>query len=141
MAERWSLAGLLRLRQIAQDRAEADLADANWRHRNAERAHERTRSAMSAYGDPALTVEQLRAIAAARTAGASMIQELHTVAKLAEADARDAQFAAQEARQAAKGLKKLEARHLEQQAAEELRVEQSAIDELATNAAIRKEHR
>ncbi len=142
MGSRWPLDGLLRFRRLEQDQAEADLAEANHRLRSSEHAVNRARNNLAGYGDSAVTVEQLRAIAAARSTGAAMVQELNAVVKLDEADARAKAFEAERARRATKSLDKLHDRHLEAEHAADLRDEQAAIDEIAArNAGARKGNR
>ncbi|WP_144758821.1 flagellar FliJ family protein [Curtobacterium sp. 9128] len=133
MARRFPLAGLLRLRHAEQDQAAAVLAAANDRVRDAadarvaaRRTLDDTESAMSV--DDAAT---LSAVAAARAATRGMLQELDAVVQHRRADADAAQAAYTEARRSALGLEKLETQHSERVAAEDLRAEQTALDEIA----------
>ncbi|MCA5923513.1 MULTISPECIES: flagellar FliJ family protein [Curtobacterium] len=133
MARRFPLAGLLRLRHTEQDRAAASLAAANERVRDAADARIAARRSLADSEDvrPIEDAATLSAVAAARAATRGMLEELDAVVQSRRADADRAQEAYGAARRAAVGLEKLEGKHAEQQAAEELRAEQGALDEIA----------
>ena len=132
MARQFSLIGLLRLRHAQQGQAAATLADANERLRE---ASDRRMAARRTLDDGPIEVTDaamLSALAAARASTRGMLTELDAVTERRRADADAAQAAYATARRAALGLEKLEARHAEQAAADDLRAEQVVLDEIAT---------
>lgn len=133
MARRFPLAGLLRLRHTEQDRAAAALATANERVRDAADARIAARRSLAdAEGtQPIQDAATLSAVAAARAATRGMLEELDAVVRSRRSDADQAQDVYNGARRSALGLEKLEAQHVAQQTAEELRTEQNALDEIA----------
>jgi flagellar FliJ protein len=140
MARPFSLAGLLRVRHAQQQKAMAELSQANQRMRDvAERRAGATRVLESAVGskDVVTDAATLTAIAAARASTRGMIAELDAAATAHRAAAADAQAAYNEARARAVALEKLEERHDVAARAEELRQEQIALDEIATSARFR----
>lgn len=136
MARRFPLAGLLRLRHAEQDRAAAALATANERVRDAADARiaARRNLADTEGSQPIQDAATLSAVAAARAATRGMLEELDAVARTRRADADQAQDDYNAARRSALGLEKLEVQHDEQQAAEDLRTEQNALDEIAARS-------
>jgi flagellar FliJ protein len=133
MARRFPLAGLLRLRHAEQDRAAASLATANERVREAADARIAARRSLADTegSQPIQDAATLSAVAAARAATRGMLEELDAVVRSRRADAEYAQDEYHGARRSALGLEKLEVQHQEQQAAEDLRTEQNALDEIA----------
>ena len=133
MARRFPLAGLLRLRHAEQDRAAAALAAANDRVRDAADARiaARRNLADTEGTQPIQDADTLSAVAAARAATRGMLEELDAVVRNRRVDAERAEDDYRAARRSALGLEKLETQHQEQQAAEELRTEQNALDEIA----------
>ena len=131
MARAFSLLGLLRLRHAQQDQAAGHLAEANDRLRDA--ADRRLAAKRTLDDGPAQVTDaaMLSAIAASRASSRGMLAELDAVTarRRAEADEAQAEFGA--ARRAAIGLEKLEAAHAVEAAAEDLRTEQAALDEIA----------
>jgi flagellar protein FliJ len=138
MPSRFPLAGLLRLRHAVEDKAAAELAGANDRMRDAadarlaaRRTLEDSATSITEIGDAAM----LSAVAAARASTRGMLSELDAVVEARRIDADAAQAAYNAARRDALGLEKLETRHDEAAAAEELRAEQAALDEIASRRA------
>lgn len=132
MARGFRLAALLRLRHAQQDQAGAALAAAGDRLREA--ADERLRARRTLADSPSTVTDAatLSAVAAARASTRGMLVELDAVAGQRRTDLDAAQAAYATARRAALGLEKLEARHAEQAAADDLRAEQVVLDEIAT---------
>ncbi|GAA0963637.1 flagellar FliJ family protein [Frigoribacterium faeni] len=131
MARPFSLIGLLRLRHAQQGQAAATLADANERLRE---ASDRRMAARRTLDDGPIEVTDaamLSALAAARASTRGMLTELDAVTERRRADADAAQLAFNEARRAALALEKLEAKHADEVAADDLRTEQSVLDEIA----------
>ncbi|TAM68381.1 MAG: hypothetical protein EPN48_10210 [Microbacteriaceae bacterium] len=134
MSRTFSLAGLLRLRHAEQELAGADLARANARVRDNERTEQRARRALIEFGGANLGsagTENLRAVAASRLASAVMLHELAAVQKSSAVEQAEAEAAFTVARVKSVGLEKLETRHREAVAKDELRAEQVALDEFA----------
>jgi flagellar FliJ protein len=135
MARAFSLAGLLRVRHAQQQKAMADLSNANRQVRDvAERRAAVSRTLENAVGTKDVTTDAstLVAIAAARASTRGMIAELDAMADTHRAVAQAAQAAYNEARARAIALEKLETRHDLAVQTEELHAEQIALDEIAT---------
>jgi flagellar FliJ protein len=133
----FSLAGLLRVRHAQQQKAMAELSDANRRVRDvaARRAQvERTLEGAVAGNAVVTDAGTLIAIAAARASTRGMLAELDAVADAHRTAAADAQATYNAARARAIALEKLEVRHVVEAQAEELHQEQIALDEIASIA-------
>jgi flagellar FliJ protein len=135
---RFPLAGLLRLRHAEQDRAAASLAAANDRVREAADARIAARRTLEDTGIamPIQDAATLSAVAAARAATRGMLQELDAVVQNRRVDADRAQDEYTAARRSALGLEKLEEQHGTRVAAEELRTEQTVLDEIAARGRV-----
>lgn len=134
MARAFPLAGLLRLRRLQEEAAAGRLAAANTRLRETSNTQART---LQALADSPLAVTDgatLAAVAAARASSRAMLTDLAVLGVQHAADAAQAQSAFSAARAESVGLEKLEARHAGEVAAEDLRTEQTALDELAATA-------
>ncbi|WP_267425426.1 MULTISPECIES: flagellar FliJ family protein [unclassified Curtobacterium] len=138
MNRRFPLAGLLRLRHAEQDRAAASLAAANDRVREAADARIAARRTLEDTGVamPIQDAATLSAVAAARAATRGMLQELDAVVRNRRIDADRAQDDYTAARRSALGLEKLEEQHGTRVAAEELRTEQTVLDEIAARGRV-----
>lgn len=135
MARAFSLAGLLRVRHAQQQKAMAELSQANRRVRDvAERRASATRTLEGAVGQKAVITDAatLTAIAAARASTRGMISELDATATAHRAAAAEAQLEYNAATARAIALEKLEAKHAAAAAIEDLHEEQIALDEIAT---------
>lgn len=136
MARSFSLVGLLRLRHAQQDQAAGRLAEANERLRDAADRRVATRRTLDDAPQAITDAAMLSAVAASRASTRGMLTELDAVTQRRRADAEEAQVAFTAARRAAVGLEKLEAAHAVEAAAEDLRQEQSALDEIASRTAV-----
>jgi len=136
MARSFSLVGLLRLRHAQQDQAAGRLAEANERLRDAADRRIATRRTLDDAPQAITDAAMLSAVAASRASTRGMLTELDAVTQRRRADAEEAQVAFTAARRAAVGLEKLEAAHAVEAAAEDLRQEQSALDEIASRTAV-----
>jgi flagellar FliJ protein len=136
---RFPLAGLLRLRHAEQDRDAASLATANDRVREAADARIAARRTLEDTGTamPIQDAATLSAVAAARAATRGMLQELDAVVQNRRVDADRAQDEYTAARRSALGLEKLEEQHGTRMAAEELRTEQTVLDEIAVRGRVK----
>lgn len=134
MARAFPLAGLLRLRRLQEEAAAGRLAAANISLRETTDSHART---LQTLADSPLAVTDsatLAAVAAARASSRAMLTDLAALGVRRAADAAQAQTAFSAARAESVGLEKLESRHAVEVAAEDLRTEQTALDELAGTA-------
>lgn len=140
MSPRFSLAGLLRVRRIQEDQAQGVLAARNARLRENDAVRERALRHLAGFGEPAMSLETLRAVAAARAAGAGMLGELQIRRAGLEAGAAEARTAHREARIRTRGIERLESSHAARALAEDLHAEQLRLDELgAARSANREE--
>jgi flagellar FliJ protein len=129
--KRFGLAGLLRVRDLEEQRAAAELAAAN-RAVDAVRARgARTRASLAGVRSDAVDAATLSSVIAARTSAQVLLGELSALHELASREAVEARSAHGAARASAVSLEKLSRRHTESEAARELREEQSALDEVA----------
>jgi flagellar FliJ protein len=126
----FSLAALLRLRRLQEDRAAAEVSIS--RARAAEVASRRhfAQNSLAALMSNGTSSDQLRWTAAARAASSSTLGDLAVLAE--EGDRQVGEAAAQLAKSRAQtiALEKLEARHDEAELTDELRREQNALDEI-----------
>ena len=133
----FSLAGLLRVRHAQQQKAMAELSEANRRIRDvAERRARAERTLTDAVGtkDVITDAATLNAVAAARASTRGMLAELDAVASEHRAAAAVAQQEYNATRARSIALEKLEARHAVAAAAADLHEEQIALDEIASVA-------
>lgn len=134
MARSFPLAGLLRLRRLQEESAAGRLAAANARLREAGEGQARMIQALAASPVAATDSATLRTLAAARSSSRAMLADLHALHAQSTAAAAAASTDFQLARAESVGLEKLEARHADEVAAEDLRSEQTVLDELAGTA-------
>ncbi|WP_426976120.1 flagellar FliJ family protein [Pseudarthrobacter sp. O4] len=132
MSRQFSLAGLLRLRQIQQDQAATGLARARSRSSSVRVREAAARRELAANDEPISSSASLRAIAAARSSSQSMLADLQTLTRIAETQEADARSDFIAARTRSVGLEKLQARHHAEVTTEDLRAEQSTLDEIAS---------
>lgn len=134
MRRDFPLAGLLRLRRLQQDSAAGTLAAANADLRRAAEARIEAYGSLAATPLEAADAATLNAIAAARASSRSMLADLLASEQLKDAAVNTAQAEFQAARARSVGLEKLEAKHSDAVAVEDLRTEQNVLDELAGTA-------
>jgi flagellar FliJ protein len=132
MNREFSLAGLLRLRQIQQDQAATGLARARSRSSSVRAREAAARRDLAAADDPVSSSASLRAVAAARSSSHSMLADLQSLGRMAETEEADARTEFIAARTRSVGLEKLQARHHAELASADLRAEQSTLDEIAS---------
>lgn len=133
MSRMFPLAGLLRLRQVQEERAASDLAAANAHARELRARQARMRGALGETSASPTSTTVLYAVAAARASSRSMLAELDALDGEHQPVLDEANEVFAQARARSIGLEKLAGRHREQQADEELHAEQAAIDEMASN--------
>lgn len=134
MGRDFPLAGLLRLRRLQQDSAAGNLAAANAALRRSSEARSEAYDSLAATPLEAADAATLTAIAAARASSRSMLADLLAVEALESAAVNSAQAEFQAARARSVGLEKLETKHSDAVAVEDLRTEQNILDELAGTA-------
>lgn len=132
MKRLFSLAGLLRLRHLQEDQAAIDLAEADARVRDNEARRARARTALSGLAATPTNVAALNAMAAARSSTRSMLADLDALGRNHQVALNQAQTVFDSARAESIGLEKLEARHAAAVLAEDLRAEQTVLDEIAS---------
>ncbi|KRE76326.1 flagellar FliJ family protein [Arthrobacter sp. Soil763] len=134
MNRQFSLAGLLRLRQIQQDQAASGLARARSRSSSVRARESSARRQLAATDGDIDSTASLRAVAAARSASHSMLADLQGLARLAETDEAAAREEFIAARTRSTGLEKLQARHHAEVSTADLRAEQSTLDEISSTS-------
>ncbi|KPN18255.1 flagellar FliJ family protein [Arthrobacter sp. Edens01] len=134
MGRDFPLAGLLRLRRLQQDSAAGNLAAANAALRRSSEARSEAYDSLAATPLEAADAATLTAIAAARASSRSMLADLLAAEALESAAVNSAQAEFQAARARSVGLEKLETKHSDAVAVEDLRTEQNILDELAGTA-------
>ena len=132
MTRVFPLAGLLRLRALAEERAAAELAlarreQASAEHRARETAERLSGAVMPAEGDHLAW----HAAVAGRAALGALLVERRTEVVHAQDASDDRAQTWTDARQRVRTLERLEERHDEEQRAEEARAEQKVLDEVA----------
>ncbi len=139
MSRQFSLAGLLRLRQIQQDQAATGLARARSRSSSVRARETSARRQLAATDEDIVSSASLRAVAASRSASHSMLADLQNLARVAATDEAAAREEFIAARTRSVGLEKLEARHHTEVSTADLRAEQSALDEISSTLWHREE--
>ncbi len=151
MAKRFQLAGLMRVRELQEEKAAADLAEANHLKLEAKRRSQEARDTLGAQSFPDLArsnaydahAEALtsyspnwQAIVAARAAVAAMLRESNQALHIASENASYATDQWAQAKTKAAMIDKLKARYNVQLEAEQLREEQLTLDEAALRKSI-----
>lgn len=134
MTRAFPLAGLLRLRRLQEEAAAAKLAAANAQVQETSHVQAQAYQVLAQSPLAATDSATMCAIAAARASSRAMLADLAALGIRRTADADTAQAAFYSARADSVSLEKLEARHVLEAAAEDLRAEQTVLDELAGNA-------
>jgi flagellar FliJ protein len=132
MERNFALAGLLRLRHLQQDAAAGELAAANARLNTNETRRAEASAALTVLPSEATGTASLAAIAAGRTSAQSMLADLDALSREYRQTAENAHAAFTAKRAESVGLEKLEGRHGMILAAEDLRAEQTVLDEIAS---------
>lgn len=127
----FSLAGLLRVRSIQERAAAQELSRAVIDANQTAARDRHVRAALAATDADAVDVRALSALAASRAAGRSMLTELQALNELQQEAVRTAQTAHESARREVRGLDRLAAAHRARMRAEQLRLEQQELDEIA----------
>ncbi|NUU15883.1 flagellar export protein FliJ [Cellulomonas humilata] len=132
MTRAFPLAGLLRLRALAEDQAASELALARREQASAERRARETAERLSGSTMPAVGDRLAwHAAVAGRAALGALLVERRTEVVHAEAATDDREQTWTDARQRVRALERLEERHDDAERAEEARAEQKVLDEVA----------
>ena len=134
MARTFTLAALLRLRHIEQDSATGALSAANARLRDHQSRRARARIELGGTPTDPANAAALNAVAAARAASRGMLADLESLELHELGVVSTARQQLDAARARAISLEKLAEKHDQLAAAEDLRVEQTIIDELASTS-------
>ena len=138
MSRPYRLAGLLRLRKLEEDRAAADLAAANTRRREALARQSLSDGALADHDfDPVSQVGAWRCAVAIRASLRGLAVEASAASALAATEVDQSEMAWADARRRAVPLEKLAERHDEAERIEDLRLEQIALDEIASRGPAR----
>jgi len=130
----FSLSGLLRVRAIQERQAAQELSRAVIDADQTRVRDRRLRAALGASGSDAVDARSLAALAAARVAGRSMLAELESLAALQQQAVQEARSVHDDARREVRGLDRLAEAHALRVRADELRVEQHELDEIASRS-------
>ncbi|TFD73993.1 hypothetical protein [Cryobacterium fucosi] len=134
MARTFALAGLLRLRHLQQDQAAGDLAAANAIARANTLRRAQARATLEVLPSSVTGAETLYAVAAARASTRSMLAEMDALGRNHQTAVGEAQAAYDATRAESVTLEKLEGRHGQTVAAEDLHAEQTILDEIASTS-------
>jgi flagellar FliJ protein len=132
MTRAFSLAGLLRVREIQERAAAQRLSRAVIDARHTEARDRSLRAHLAGAGSEAVDVRSLAALAAARVAGRTLLTDLTVLSDLQEQAVDQARTEHAEARRAMRGLDRLAQAHAVQVRAAELHAEQSELDEIGS---------
>jgi flagellar export protein FliJ len=130
----FSLSGLLRVRSIQERQAAQELSRAVIDADQTRVRDRRLRAALGASDSDAVDTRSLAALAAARVAGRSMLAELQSLAAMQQQAVHEAKAVRDDARREVRGLDRLAEAHALRVRAEELRVEQQELDEIASRS-------
>jgi flagellar protein FliJ len=130
----FGLAGLLRIRRLKEERAAYEMVRA--RSRASELASERHQllEQLDDHAHEARDVRGIHALAAARASTSGMLADLEALSLTQRRLVADAEEAHREARKDVRAVEKLEEKFDEAEHEEELRREQTILDELASRA-------
>ncbi|MBO9553083.1 flagellar export protein FliJ [Cellulomonas sp.] len=132
MNRRFPLAGLLRVRAMAEERAAAELATARRDERAAAARARSTEDRLGASGLPTVAEERaFQAAVASRVALASMLVEQRATAVAAQEETERRTEVWSDARRHVRAIERLEERHDDMVRVEEARAEQLVLDEVA----------
>jgi len=125
------LLNLMKLRKLQEDGVRAELARARATETDRRRREQRVRGMLGDSAVDASSAEAVQSIAAARASSSSMLGELETLLAQDERAVFDAEAAYAEAKTRTTQLEKLEEQHVARQRRDDLRAEQTRLDEHA----------
>lgn len=132
MSRSFSLAGLLRVREIQERAAAQRLSRAVIDAQHTEARDRSLRAHLSTAGSDAVDVRTLAALAAARVASRTLLTDLSLLSETQMQTVEHASAEHAQARRAMRGLDKLAQAHAALVRTDELRAEQSALDEIGS---------
>lgn len=132
MTRSFSLAGLLRVREIQERAAAQRLSRAVIDAQHTEARDRSLRAHLAGAGSEAVDVRSLAALAAARVAGRTLLADLTTLSELQEQAVDLARTEHADARRAMRGLDRLAEAHAVEVRAAELHAEQAELDEIGS---------
>ncbi len=133
----FGLAGLLRIRRLKEERAAYEMVRA--RSRASELAAERHQllDQLEDHAHEARDVRGIHALSAARASTSGMLTELEALSLTQRRLVAETESAHSAARRDVRAVEKLEEKHVEGERENELRCEQTILDELAARARLR----
>lgn len=134
MSRSFSLAGLLRVRDIQERAAAQRLSRAVIDAQHTEARDRHLRAALAGTDTEAVDVRSLAALAASRATGRRLLTDLNALAELQQQDVDEARVEHASARRAVRGLDRLAEAHAMRERAGELHAEQAELDEIASRS-------
>ncbi|GAB3846558.1 flagellar FliJ family protein [Nesterenkonia populi] len=135
MARMFPLSGLLRVRSLREADAAGRLFEANEKVRRTNQRLEKFRQQSAQHELPSGPPESMLAVAASRASARSMLDELYAYAEQVRDEQYEAESEYAQARRGLKVVEKLQTRHDQQAAYEQLAAEQAVLDEAAQRLA------
>lgn len=134
MSRGFSLAGLLRVREIQERAAAQRLSRAVIDAQHTEARDRVLRAHLAGTDTEAVDVRALAALAAARVSGRTLLADLTALADLQQETVAEARAEHADARRTLRGLERLADNHAEAVRTADLRAEQAELDEIASRS-------
>ena len=134
MSRGFSLAGLLRVREIQERAAAQRLSRAVIDAQHTDAMDRALRAHLAGTDTEAVDVRALAALAAARVSGRALLADLTTLSALQQETVAEARSAHADARRTLRGLERLADGHAEALRAADLHAEQAELDEIASRS-------
>lgn len=132
MSRGFSLAGLLRVREIQERAAAQRLSRAVIDAQHTEARDRALRAHLAGTETEAVDVRTLAALAAARVSGRALLADLTALADLQQETVAEARDAHADARRTLRGLERLAEGHADRMRAADLHAEQAELDEIGS---------
>ena len=132
MSRGFSLAGLLRVREIQERAAAQRLSRAVIDAQHTEARDRALRAHLAGTETEAVDVRTLAALAAARVTGRALLADLTALADLQQETVAEARDAHADARRTLRGLERLAEGHADRMRAADLHAEQAELDEIGS---------
>lgn len=132
MSRGFSLAGLLRVREIQERAAAQRLSRAVIDAQHTEARERALRAHLAGTETEAVDVRTLAALAAARVSGRALLADLTALADLQQETVAEARDAHADARRTLRGLERLAEGHADRVRAADLHAEQAELDEIGS---------
>lgn len=134
MSRGFSLAGLLRVREIQERAAAQRLSRAVIDAQHTEARDRALRAHLAATDAEAVDVRALAALAAARVSGRALLADLTALSGLQAEKVAEARTAHADARRTLRGLERLADKHTDAVRTADLQAEQAELDEIAVRS-------